>query len=448
MATGNGRTNSNKLKKQHLKEKRAAERKAEEAARNTPKPKVYVLPCKVRNLSKAIKDLFEEKPVPLGKVLNNINAIKKDHPAKNFLKEILLHFADYKIDFAETSSNQYQGAVADPFQNRHYNPLTALSHLAKYPSKAIRKVKDWKPTSHNLNRQIASFARHLYAQYDVPAFMDLCWYNGDPKYHDWFIHIGQGGNIRTANGLPIALTKKEAHLYLQAPKDFSPLSAFRYGQILNLGGNEPFVRQILRTRIATTFSANDFWLSVFRWLLKHPMLDTAQYGPLVDYINNQKFVPYRWENGVAICAQPNMTMKDRDPETLIRQMEAWHRRLGKEKQKGPGEWKPSGFYPLEIVTEKTVATIKEITKLNDLIAEGRAMKHCVASYSYSCSQGRCSIWSLEVDGTKQLTIEVLNNSRQVVQARKKYNERPTASDMYYLRLWARNSGLTLSNYLL
>ncbi|MGL1659514.1 PcfJ domain-containing protein, partial [Vibrio parahaemolyticus] len=72
--------------------------------------------------------------------------------------------------------------------------------------------------------------------------------------------------------------------------------------------------------------------------------------------------------------------------------------------------------------------------------EGRQMHHCVASYSWSCSKGVTSVWSMEEMGRdgqqKMLTLEVSNRERRIVQARGKYNSMPTQVDRRIMRIWA------------
>jgi hypothetical protein len=84
-----------------------------------------------------------------------------------------------------------------------------------------------------------------------------------------------------------------------------------------------------------------------------------------------------------------------------------------------------------------------------LTAEGRKMKHCVASYARSCASGACSIWTLEVETfegrAKVLTIEVRNGARLIGQARGKCNRLPGAKHRGMLRRWADNAGLTLAD---
>lgn len=441
---------SNKMKRQEAKAKKERAAFIEKAERERQPPKIFILSQKVRNFPAAIEAASNGEKFPNSeRKIQNVIAALKSTTNPNFLKRIFLHFANLKIEFADKVARYGQEAFSDPI-----DVLKALSH---YETDAIRPVEDWKPNTHNLHRQVFSFARHLFAKYHLPAFMDTAWHGdnvGNYKYRQWFIKVGQGHNLRTMNGLPIPLTKKQAHLTMEAPKDFNILQAIRYGQILNLGGTEPFVRQIMRTRIAVDFNNNEFWESVFRWFLQHPMLDVAHYAPIVDFIHNQKYVPCRYEDGVLVCAQPNMSMAKRDPDSMLRQVEAWHRQTGKEKKGNIQVWAPSGITPFEVRSERPyiIRRIEEILTQKDLIAEGRTMKHCVGSYAGSCANGRVSIWKFEevtaggID--KRLTIEVSNRDRTITQARGKYNAIANASDKYWLNAWCRAANLTMSRYMI
>lgn len=440
---GDHKVKSGKMKKKELQNKKFFRGQQVEA----PKPIVHEMKVKVRNVAKAIEDIFdgtcdfrfcEHKFVSL-----------KNHIGPNSspeLKRILLHFHAQKVDF-----------FGEGIRNARV-PITALINLSKNVGKSLRKIEDWKAPSHNTHRCISHFARHLYAKYHVPAFMDEAWYFNDIKYttyREWFIHIGQGQNIRTAQGLPVPLTKREAHFFLEAPKDFSPMHAIRYGQIINMGGNENFVRQILKTRIANDFDEvrDKFWMSIFNWFMANPMLDACHYAPILDYIHNQKYVPYRLnEGGEMVPRQPNFSMKGRDPETLLRQVEVWHRQTGKEGRMSIPSWEPSGINGFYLKREEAVHTIREICTQRELIEEGRKMHHCVSSYVGSCAKGTISIWSYEVMDVngkhRALTLEVDNKDRILRQARGKYNEMPTVSQMHFIKMWVREVKLSVSKYLI
>jgi hypothetical protein len=75
-----------------------------------------------------------------------------------------------------------------------------------------------------------------------------------------------------------------------------------------------------------------------------------------------------------------------------------------------------------------VWTITELLDSHALVAEGRSMQHCVATYVSSCLHGKSSIWAMEVetDGErrKMLTVEVDPARKVICQARGKRNELP------------------------
>jgi hypothetical protein len=343
----------------------------------------------------------------------------------------------------------------------------ALLALSAHSGRWIREPEDCKPRSHNTERQLGSLVRHLVARYDVPRFMDTAWLEGltthGVLHQRWFIHVAQGQNIRTADGLPIPLTKKQAHLYLEAPDDFDVLRAFRWAQVVDLGGSERLVRSVLGTRIATDFAHDEFWTSVLRWLVAEPMLDPVHHGPIIDYLHHHRFVasmpnPHAHLPGQArlVPPQPNLTMKGRDARTLLRCVADWHRRLGRERGGKVTYWPPSGFAPFRLEEGEAdhwrVYTITEFLSSIELIEEGRVMGHCVSTYAPSCASGRASIWTLKViepwgQVTRLLTLEVRNASREIVQARRKLNMTPSPKEYAILGRWTAAGGPALSKWL-
>ena len=211
--------------------------------------------------------------------------------------------------------------------------VEGLAALARWRDSWLRPLEEWMPDSHNSRRQFGSLARHLLARYAVPRFMDVAWFQMDSeetrRQQGWFVHVGVGGNIRTAD-IPVHLTKKMAHLFLQAPDAYTIEEALRWGQVLGLGGEVPLVRAINETRLGSTFECEPFWKTVIHFFVNNPMLDPDQVGPVVDYLYNQKYVPQEivQPGGVVdrrLPAQPNLGMKGRSADKLVRQVEAWHR---------------------------------------------------------------------------------------------------------------------------
>jgi hypothetical protein len=355
--------------------------------------------------------------------------------------------------------------LTDPDASRFADALLALSaHHLDW----IRPLRDWRKPSHNIGRQFRSLVRHLIARYDVPAFLDAAWLGGltadAVQYQGWYKHIASGRNIRTAPDLPVPLTKKQAHHFLRAPDDFDIPSAFWWARIIDLGGDERLVRSILTTRVGTSFDVDEFWLSVLRFFAANPMLDPAHHGPIVDFLRHQKFEP-SVPNPIAggpgepplIPAQPNLSMKGRTPESVLRAMREWHRSLAQGRAKTIAvSWGPSGFP--DFVHEDGAGEdgrlyrIVELLSSSELFAEGRAMRHCVASYADSCASGRTSIWSMRksIESGRVIrlaTIEVSNKQRTIVQVRGRCNRLPTKGELAILQGWSEADGPALSYWM-
>jgi hypothetical protein len=359
------------------------------------------------------------------------------------------------------------------FGNSYFN---GLRNIANYSSQWIRRPEDFVCNIHNPHRYFAALVRHLLARYDVPAFMDGAWFSdmvhvAQPvhlmdcswqknKEQDWFVHIGRGNNIRTASGLPFELTKKTAHFFLQAPNNYTINQAFRFGQIIALGGSQRLCDTIIGTRIGNRFENEDFWGTVVAWLVQNAMLDSVYVGPIIDYIYNQRYVliPDEIRNGEIVRRglgppQPGFNMKGRTPDTLLTQVNRWHRDLAKTKiDQDFEEWASCGipgivFEEGDKPYNKRVFVISEITSSKTLFAEGRIMHHCVGSYTTSCKHGRVAIYSLKCNSESRATIEIDPRAKRVVQARGKYNAIMDPVDTRVMRAWAAKNGISISAWL-
>jgi len=344
-----------------------------------------------------------------------------------------------------------------------YNYVISLHKFCEYKKDWIRDISSWKKKSRSRDRQFRELADHLFVKYDMPKFMYNAWFwNGGIKFEGnpirWFIDIGVGKNIRKSK-TPIPLTKKMAHAFMQSPDDFLPMEAIRYGQIVDMGGDMRSVKGVMSTKIASDFGNNEFWNSVLRFFINNPMLDPEKYNPIVDYINHIKYETRRvFQNNVFVTLapdKPNFNMKDRNPDALLQLVDKWHNQTNRVSRKGvPKLWQPLPInnYVWLVGKDENKMTylINQLTTSGDILDEGRYMKHCVSSYINSCSGGRTSIWSLNVNSktkldSKLLTIEV-NSDRVVTQIRGKNNRLPSKYELNIINKWAFKERLTLSRW--
>ena len=391
-------------------------------------------------------------------LIGQMAASIEDEPIRQAIRQLLLH-VEGRTGLLTTQPALSQFGIQDG-----NTFIEGLLGLARHRSHWIRPLQSWKPRSHNVRRQFSSLARHLLAEYPVPLFIDSAWFMGQSdeaaRHQEWYKALANGRSPRYLD-LPIQLTKRMAHHFLQAPKDCSVDAAMRWGQVIGLGGNIRLVKSILGSRIGTDFENNDFWTTVIRWFIRNPMFDPAQIGPVIDYMHRQKFEPQEVVTGPGQMEvrppDPGLSMKGRTAGSLLRQMRHWHARLRKQPEKPQLEWHESGFSEFDW-TEGNLAsnnfrrwTIIELLSRKMLYHEGQMLRHCVASYDNSCAVGGSSIWSMGVERNigrrkRVLTVEVANASRTICQVRGKANRLPTQKEMGILHRWVSQERLVVAQH--
>ncbi len=348
----------------------------------------------------------------------------------------------------------------------HKEFMHGLLALAHHHHRWLRPLEEWQcePCIDGHPRpsdQFGSLLRHLLARYHVPNFMDIAFFEGGDErglqLQEWFIHVANGGNIRDFDA-PIELTKRMAHLLLSMPGQYRDNieRSMRRAQVMGMGGDAQLVETILRTRIGRNFDDDTFWSTVVLFLANNAMMDPGCVGPLIDYVYNMKFAPrriVRAEGGVeeAPPPHPDFTMKGRSAIKLLRQVDAWHGHLNREDNVLFQSWQPCGLRPYEM-EEKTDElgsvrwTVQELLSSWELAAEGRAMSHCVVSYSNQCADGKTSIWSIAMQkqGQEQrenaLTVAVDIKNRTITQARGRHNMLPNKQAKSNAEQQEANSG--------
>ncbi len=400
-----------------------------------------------RNVGRQLQDMIDKKAKRFGasnEVLHEIASRLGRSRVRRLLGEVFT----------------YLEAKSDLLTDVRY--IRGIASLVEHRNSWMRPLEAWTAKTHNAARQFSSLARHLMARYDVPAFMDSVWFSAESVQHGWFIHIGQGGNIRTAHKLPLALTKKMAHWFMQAPNDVTVEGALRWAQVMALGGSLQLARAVNETRLSRHFKHNAFWETVLQFFIRNPMLDLAHVNPIVDYIWNEKYEE-RMEHlaGGQLRrlgpAQPNFTMRGRTPESLLQQVNEWHRRLGRDTSAGDLRWyrAPVGEFRHEEGGMNSgrwkIWTLRELLSSRELVAEGRAQQHCVASYARSCFSRNTSIWTLELAEptgfSKHVTIELALPSKMIRQVRGRRNRLADGKERDVIQRWALQEGLKGADFI-
>lgn len=418
-----------------------------------------------------IQELVDGKHPRYLRRVESFDMLQQDPAARDAFNRLLIHVDQY-MDILKSQN------MMVTFKGSRL--LRGLGALALHHQHWIRPLDQWhtplsKSGHPRRQDQFSALLRHLLARYEVPKFLDTAWFE-DPNargltHQKWFIHLATGGSVNDL-ALAIKFTHRMAHLFMHAPPSGTIDRNMRWAQVIGMGGDHALAKAILLTRLGRNHKNDAFWSTVVQFLVNNAMMDPAWIGPIVDYISNMKFAPRRivQEGGGVIEGpppHPNFTMKGRSATKLLRQIETWHGQLGREKDVMFQSWQPSGVRPWEL-DEKTEKlgkirwTVQELLSSWELAAHGRAMNHCVVSYSDKCADGKTAIWSIsahqngEEERAEVLTVALDIKSQTVTQARGRYNQQPNKapksaqskkeSDTGYFDLLNR-SNIVLNNWM-
>ncbi|MEQ9573369.1 MAG: PcfJ domain-containing protein, partial [Nitratireductor sp.] len=107
-------------------------------------------------------------------------------------------------------------------------------------------------------------------------------------------------------------------------------------------------------------------------------------------------------------------------------------------------WQPSAK---ETRARREEYCVRQLRSASELVAETRAMRHCVSTYAAKCIAGTATIWSLtrRVPGKVErlLTIE-LDRQDRAVQVRGFANRPPLPDEQKVLIRWAKARGVVVT----
>jgi hypothetical protein len=338
--------------------------------------------------------------------------------------------------------------------------INRLKNLALRQRHWIRPCETWSASQGSGRPAFHALAEHLLARYPVPRFMDSVWDvpNGPEGFrqHSWFIRLGYGASFRSLN-LPFPITRRMEHHVRHAPDHYSALQALRYGEILGSGGSERLAREVVTGRLGSKMEHPDFWRTVLAFFAINPTMDLTHVNPIIDFIHANKFAgdEVLTANGTETRAAPwpDFSIKGRSLKAILRLVTAWHADLAITKESPWCAWRKSLIPGYQFLEKRPGEqsdldwTVQQLLDSGALHAEGRAMNHCVYSYTNRCRRGETTIWSLRLraggEEKRMVTIEVDPHKRAIVQAKARCNRWPGARSCAIIRQWASQAGLRL-----
>src|SRR5262245_3098262 len=335
----------------------------------------------------------------------------------------------------------------------------------------LRDAWAWRPQmkTRDAARLRLAAARYLFARYPVAEHLEQVWMDASGLEREeivlrkrWYI-VAAGGRSRYGEGASAWLSRKEVHAFL------NPLGSLRFEEAIwqaiarSYTNDSGIVLRIARSRIAQVSRAElGFWREAVRFFCAHPTT-VEEMDDLRDYL--------------ADCRRcnPEFSLKGRTLASLRRKMGEWHRDLeaiarieaarrraeaAQTRARGQalaGE-ASSGSWPGAAIADWSWSpVVKDRAKREeylviqlrtaaDLMAETRAMRHCVASYVPKCIAGHASIWSLRRRAVgnveRLLTIEV-DRQHRAIQVRGFANRTVLTEERKLLERWARARAIEL-----
>jgi hypothetical protein len=377
---------------------------------------------------------------------NYITDYIKDAKTEKFAKEFIIELAKKFPKIFESGNNHK--FINNLIRNRG-REITPLKKLKKKNSVALNYILD-----------------KLYVKYPVPKFLYKFFNEGHCNEIEFFFWITQGNSIKKFEHLPnIPRLKKNIHYIFECEENFNIIEAYRFCQLKSLSANDSLIKNIMACRDLPrqihTKEREDFYFSFMEYFAKLPMFDYSQIPHIFDYVIDRKFRLIRFrvnDRNIWKPAQENLSMTNRNPNTLLADTLAWHNKLAKQKTIGIKSWDPIPHiddFTRKIPNSEYVFAIEELTTAKELSTEGTALNHCVSSYAHSCARGGCNIFSFnkqhsELRGTgtveKRLTIEVRDKNR-IVQIRGKRNREATRFEMSIVLEWAKQNNIQISKWI-
>ena len=339
--------------------------------------------------------------------------------------------------------------------------LWAMLNTAGVDHRAIRLLEDYQPRSYNLDRQLTGLIHHLFVQYPVPDFLeDTCrkWPETRPfrsnqaLYREWFLTAAQGGSLRKA--MKEVLSSKEVVLFLKGPH--AEVHQNVWWAKLRGAGIPDLYTQTLLDKIFSHHSFEDadgrLHEVLHFYANHHAGMDRRTLGDMADFIR------YKLTN------DPEFRFKGRTVASMVELTARWHVLLQKAKLGTTIEWEGLNFGLWEITEGRQRHRVIELLSNQELMNEGRKLRHCVYSYAGACAHGRCSIFSLRSYDLRRTgavdeeghpvfhetefaraTVEVSRSLMQVVQFRTLLNAAPNEEQRRVLNRWAGEKGLRLGS---
>ncbi|MBX2796856.1 MAG: PcfJ domain-containing protein [Myxococcales bacterium] len=291
---------------------------------------------------------------------------------------------------------------------------------------------------------VDSLARHLVARvrYPLPDFLWAAALDGTAlrfRFHTGqdqqramalLSFLGAGGGMAEARRRWLVdplLSRRACHVLWTLPSATSLEDAERRALVL-AGGGVPWLADAVGAFEPPYGRTRRQWGQRLLWLSS--LGEQLQEHELVEVLD--------W-----LAAQPDVPTA-RSIARVRREVHEWHGQVATATGRFRNVWLPRAA-----IDDHTMQTpsgswhFRQLRSLAELVEEGRALRHCVATYAGKVQRKASAIFGLRCDGQRRLTIEVSRRTLSVIQAKGSANRLPTKEERLVLEAWCRRVGLTI-----
>lgn len=324
-----------------------------------------------------------------------------------------------------------------------------INHLRHVPWN--RRAEDWRPRHRAVDPAAKELLRHLFAVYPVPAFMVRTAIENRGERHEalrLLRALGRGDSMRGRTPGYFSLwnpTRHMRHLFLRTPVFRTISDASMRATVRALGGDDALATALQDTYFFDNLypEKSDIVFALIRWLIR-----TGPFtADVLDTLDNEIWELRKEDPGWSPTGRSPRAMlaaverRQREERRVVRSIPEIFLASGLR----PGAWRlpvwgrPRGeeWAMVEILTRKA------------LIAEGAAMRHCIAGYAEDAAGPDTSIWSLRRDSRRRLTLLVRRDDLtddgserwRIIEASGTANRAPRPEELDILARWARTNGV-------
>lgn len=332
----------------------------------------------------------------------------------------------------------------------------------------LRPLRAWSPpeTATDLEAVTVSLVDHLFARYPLPATLHHAWSGSSLptlKWACWTVLLGHGASLhRAAPVFGWQITTRFTHHLLAAPSHLATADAVMWAEVARLGGTPAEYQRLAANpayRIDPTSGtaaparalADDddahwdeertnttpaFWRATVSWLAHHRAdLDDGDCQQVLDWAMHVHTEDLAQARDEAAC----FSWHGRIPAAALADATRYQDFLQGRQRAGrldsaPLAWKGRGW-DWEHANGDVTWSIRELVTDKELLDEGWTMRHCVSSYSYACSRGETTIFTLRRNGARCATVQVDPNKHEIVQARGVRNRNCAREELEVLAKW-------------